>query len=670
MAVPASIRKRVERLRKEINYHNYHYYVLDSPIISDAEYDALMKELKELEENYPELVTPDSPTQRVGAEPLEEFGTVRHSIPMLSLDNVETIEEVKTWLDRLRNQLRRSVNFTVSAEPKIDGASVELVYEKGIFTRGSTRGDGTVGEDVTQNLRTVKSIPLRLLEHASIPEHLEVRGEVYMEVEKFEELNRQRAERGEELFANPRNAAAGSLRQLDPRVTASRPLDIFIHGLGAVRGVTFKKHSEAMEYLRKLGLKVVSPRRVCHSPEEIEEFYEGLLEKRDEVGFEMDGVVLKIDELALWDEVGVRARSPRYAVAYKFPPRQATTILNEIVVQVGRTGALTPVAKLQPVSVGGVTITRATLHNEDEIRRKDVRIGDTVVIQRAGDVIPEVVKVIKEKRTGRERVFEMPERCPQCGSKVVRPEGEAIARCTGIACPAQLKGNIKHFASKGALDIEGLGEKLIDQLVEKGLVKDPADLFFLEAERLGGLERMGKKSAENLIRALEQARSRPLAKVIFALGIRHCGEHIASILASQFGSIDRIARATYDELVSINEIGPVVAESIVDYFSNNRNLQFIQKLRKTGIQLEEKAPAKKGTRFDGLTFVFTGTLSRFSREEAERLVKEEGGRASSSVSKKTDYVVVGENPGSKLHKARQLGIKTITEEEFIRMLER
>lgn len=679
MSAPAQVRKRIEQLRKELNYHNYRYYVLDSPVVSDAEYDALMRELVELEEKYPELVTPESPTQRVGAQPAEAFGTIRHSLPMLSLDNVTERAEVAAWIGRMQNQLGRDEAIEIAAEPKIDGASIELVYEHGLFRAGSTRGDGITGEDVTQNLRTIKTVPLRLLEDVQVPEYLEVRGEVYIETADFEELNRQRAARGEELFANPRNAAAGSLRQLDPRITASRPLQLLVHGLGTVRGATFHKHSEAMNYLAKLGLKTVAASaRVCNSLDEIQDYYLRLLEERDKLPFEIDGVVLKANRLSLWDELGVRARSPRYAVAYKFPPRQATTILEAIEVQVGRTGALTPVAKLKAVRVGGVTITSATLHNEDEIRRKDIRIGDTVVVQRAGDVIPEVVMAIKEKRTGREREFKMPDRCPECGSTVVRPEGEAVARCPEIGCPAQLKGNLEHFGSKGALDIEGLGEELAGRLIDGGLVRDPADLFSISEATLAALEfgrtkdgkpiQMGAKRARKLLEELEAAKSRPLANVIYALGIRHVGEHIASVLAAHFGSVEKLMGASLEALTSVPQVGPIVAQSICDYFANARNREFVEKLRKAGVRLEEKAPAARGNKLAGLTFVFTGTLSRFSRDEAEKLVVEQGGKAASSVSRKTNYVVAGENAGSKLQKAQALGVKVISEQEFLEML--
>ena len=660
---------RIDSLRERLNYHSYRYYVLDSPELSDAKYDALMRELLELEAAHPERVTPDSPTQRVGAEPVEAFGTVEHTIPMLSLSNAFTEEEVTEWIERMRDQLGGELELDVVAEPKLDGLAVELIYERGVLTVGSTRGDGRVGENVTENLRTIKSIPLRLLDRdVSVPEYLEVRGEVYLELARFRELNRAREERGEEAFANPRNAAAGSLRQLDPKITAERPLDIYLYGIGQVRGAQFQSHSEAMAFLPKLGLRAIQPTRRCRSAVEIFEFYHQLESDREELPLELDGVVLKIDSYPLQQQLGARSRSPRYAIAFKFPARQETTVLNDVIVQVGRTGALTPVAVLEPVNVGGVEVSRATLHNQDEIDRKDVRIGDTVVIQRAGDVIPEVVTVIDSKRTGDERKFTMPNQCPVCGSAVSLPEGEAVARCTGLACPAQVKGTVRHFASKGAMDIDGLGAKLVDQLVDVGLVKDPADLFLLTIEQLANLERMAEKSAQNLLAALEASRHRSLDRLIFALGIRHVGEHVATVLAREFGSMEGIAAAALEELEAVHEIGPIVARSLVDFLGNEANLQVIEKLKAGGVEFPVAERQARATEFEGLTFVFTGALATMTRDEGQGLVEGLGGRAASSVSKKTDYVVAGEGAGSKLEKAKKLGVKVISEDEFREML--
>ena len=657
-------RRRIEELRELIRYHNYRYYVLDSPEISDAEYDRLFRELQELEEKFPEFVTPDSPTQRVGAQPAEEFGTVPHTIPMLSLDNAMDEEEVREFDERVKRFLGTDEDIEYVAEPKLDGLGVELVYERGRLVVGSTRGDGFVGEDVTQNLRTIRAVPLVLL--GDPPERLEVRGEVIMHIEDFKELNRRRAEEGEPPFANPRNAAAGSVRQLDPRITASRPLDIFFYGVGQVVGREFSTHWEVLQALRSWGLRTNPLNRLCRNVDEAVDYYRELLKIREELPYEADGIVIKVNRLDLQRRLGEKARSPRWAIAYKFPPRQATTVIKDIVVQVGRTGVLTPVAIMEPVHVGGVEVKRATLHNQDEIDKKDVRIGDTVIVQRAGDVIPEVVAVVKERRTGKERPFRMPERCPVCGAKVVRLPDEAAHRCTNSACPAQVKERIRYFASKNAMDIEGLGVKLVAQLVDRGLVKDVGDLYFLTKEQLASLDRMAEKSAENLLEALERSKEREPARVLCALGIRHVGEHVARVLMDHFGSIDRLAEASADELESVPGIGPEVAGSVVDFFSHEENMRVLEKLKRAGLKFEVEKEAAGP--LSGKKFVFTGTLSSMTRSEAEELIRKLGGEASSSVSRRTDYVVVGENPGSKLERARQLGVKTITEEEFLRMV--
>ena len=658
-----AVKRRIEELRAEIRKHDYHYYVLNQPLISDAEYDKLFRELQELEEKYPQLVTPDSPTQRVGAPPAEEFRPVRHAIPMLSLQNCFTEGEFLEWDRRVRRLLGGERPIYV-CEPKLDGLSVELVYENGVFTVGSTRGDGYVGEDVTRNLRTIRQIPLRLLPlDGEVPRLLEVRGEVYMEKEDFRRLNREREEKGEPPFANPRNAAAGSLRQLDPNITASRPLKAFFYATGRVEGLEIRSQEELLTTLPKLGFPVNPLWRRCETPEEAIEFYHELLEQREELPYEADGMVVKVNDFSQREVLGEVSRAPRWAIAFKFPAEEATTRVLDIVVQVGRTGALTPVAILEPVEVSGVTVSRATLHNEDEVKRKDVRIGDWVVVRRAGEVIPEIVKSIPERRTGQEKEFRMPDRCPVCGGPVVRPPGEVIHRCENLSCPARIKEAIRHFASRRAADIEGLGEKLVDQLVDKGLVRRISDLYHLTKEQLAALERMGEKSAQNLLEQLERSKGMSLARLIYALGIRYVGEHIAEVLAERFGSIDELARASYEELVEIPEIGPRIAQSIVDFFQNQDNRRLIAELKAVGIDPRAERPTEEGP-LVGKTFVFTGRLSAFTREEARRLVEELGGKVASSVSRKVDFLVVGEDPGSKLDRARALGIRTLTEEEF------
>ncbi len=659
---------RVKELREQINHHNYLYYVLDSPEISDAEYDRLFDELVELEAKYPQLVTPDSPTQRVGAAPLDEFKTVRHSVPMLSLNKASSREE---FLDFHRRVLELSgvgdkgIQYTV--EPKFDGLAVELVYRKGTFTVGSTRGDGVVGEDVTQNLKTVKTIPLRLI-GKRLPELLEVRGEVIMNKGDFEKLNKQREKTGEPLFANPRNAAAGSVRQLDSRITSSRPLNMYAYGIGRVDGRRLSNHWDSMQYLRELGFKISQYVELCSDADQVRGYYDKLLKLRDDLPYEIDGMVVKLNQFELQARLGELSRSPRWAVAWKFPPQQENTRVKEIIVSVGRTGALTPVAILEPVRVGGVEVSRATLHNEDEVKKKDVRAGDTVVIQRAGDVIPEVVKVIESKRTGKEKKFVMPDKCPVCGSKVERPEGEAIHRCTGIACPAQIKENLAHFAWKGAMDIDGLGFKLLEQMVDKEIIKDQADLYFLKKQDILKMDRMGDKLAENILSAIDKSRNPSLDNLIYALGIRNVGYHLAGVLAKNFRSIDNLAKQSIDDLTQVNEIGPIVAESIYNFFHNPKNLKILEKLKKGGVKFpEEKAVAKK-TPLSGKTFVLTGGLESFSRDQATKIIEDMGGRVASSVSKKTDFVVVGKDPGSKYDKALELKVKTLDEEEFKKVI--
>lgn len=665
-------KKRAEQLRKEINYHNYRYYVLDDPVVSDQEYDELMRELIEIEKRFPELVVPESPTQRVGAPPMEKFETVEHAVPMLSLNNAFSREEVLEFDDRVRRFLKLSGSISYMAEPKLDGLAIEVVYENGKLKVGSTRGDGFIGEDVTRNLMTIKSIPLELLElnGAPIPKRIDVRGEVFMRIEAFKELNKMRLENGEPPFANPRNAAAGSVRQLDSSITASRPLDVYFYAVGMVDGYEFRYQHELFEVFPKWGLPVNPEVKLCRDIHEAVEFYEEMIEKREKLPYEIDGVVIKVDDLSLQRRLGELSRSPRWAIAFKFPAHQARTKIKDIRVQVGRTGALTPVAIMEPVRVGGVEVERATLHNMDEIERKDVRIGDYVIVQRAGDVIPEVVKVITSLRTGNEKTFRMPEKCPVCGAKVVRPEGEAIHRCTNMNCPARIKETIKHFASKRAMDIEGLGDKLVDQLVDKGLVRDVSDIYHLSLDQLASLERMGEKSAQNLLDAIEKSKNATLARFLYALGIRHVGEHLAKVLADHFGSLNAIKNASEEDLMAIEDIGPQVAASIVDFFSSEENLESIEKLLRAGVNPEAERPATvaEGSPFAGKTVVFTGTLSSMTREEAKERVEALGGKVSSSVSSKTDFVVVGADPGSKARKARELGVKILSEDEFLQML--
>ena len=661
-----AIRKRVEKLREELEYHNYRYYILDQPEISDAQYDRLMRELQKLEEEYPELRSPNSPTQRVGASPLEEFEIVRHTIPMLSLANAFDETEARDFDKRVKKFLGSSANVTYVAEPKLDGLAVELVYERGQFVVGSTRGDGVNGENITQNLRTIKTIPLQLMrQEAPVPERLEVRGEVIMQLKKFKELNRKREEIGEPPFANPRNAAAGSVRQLDPKITVERPLEIYCYGVGEVRGRTFKTHWEILQTFPKWGLSTNPNIERGQNIDEVLEYYHRMNEKRETIPYEIDGIVIKVDRLDLQVRLGEIARSPRWALAFKFQPKQETTKILDIIVQVGRTGALTPVAVMEPVKVGGVEVSRATLHNQDEIDKKDVRVSDTVVIQRAGDVIPEVVQVIISKRKGTEKKFRMPSKCPVCGAEVIKEE--AIHRCIGLDCPAQLKGRIKHFASKRAMDIEGLGVKLIDQLVDKALVKDVADIYYINKEELIELERMADKSAQNIIDAIEKSKTKPLSKFLYALGIRHVGETTAEDLARHFSRLEDFFHLSQEDLMEVEGIGPEVAASVHQFFRDKKNRESIERLKKAGVKVIESKVKEKG-KLVGKTFVFTGSLKDFGRDEARNLVESLGGMTASSVSKNVDYVVVGEDPGSKFDKAKELGIKTLTEEEFKRMI--
>lgn len=667
MDKPAAER-RIHELRAEIRHHDHCYYVLDRPAITDAEYDALYRELAALEREHPDLVTPDSPTRRVGGTPLDRFEQVTHRIPMLSLENAFTDGEIADFDDRVKRFLGLPAGEEIAyvCEPKMDGLAVELVYEGGRLTVGSTRGDGFVGEEVTQNLKTVKSIPLSL-SCDNPPELLEVRGEVFLPLDAFQKLNSRREEDGEPPFANPRNAAAGSIRQLDPRIAAKRPLAIFCYAPGMVTGASFGTQSEFLAAIRKWGLPVNPLARQVKGVEGILAFYREMAEKRDALPYEIDGVVTKVDSFALQRELGEKSRSPRWAVAIKFPPRQAVTVVEDIVPSVGRTGVITPTAHLRPVEVSGVTVARATLHNWEEMERKDIRIGDTVVIERAGDVIPAVVKVLTDKRSGDEQFLPIPETCPECGSEVVKIPDEVAVRCMGLSCPAQIRESIIHFASRDAMDMEGLGEKYIEQLLRLGLVKNIADLYALTREHFMQFDRMGDRLAENLLNAIEASKQRELSRFIFALGIRHVGEHTAKLLATAFGSIENLERATEEELLSIREVGPQVARSIITFFHNEGNRETIRRMFGAGVRptVEEK---KVGGKFTGKTFVFTGALTRFTRDDAKRMVENEGGHAAGSVSKKTDYVVAGAEAGSKLAKARELGVTVLTEDQFLEML--
>lgn len=666
------ILKEIENLRKEIEHHNYQYHVLDDPEISDSEYDALFQRLLKLESRHPEYASLDSPTQRVGFEPAKTFTEVIHRQPMLSLENGFTNKDILDFDTRIKRFLKDSHTLEYIVEPKMDGLAVELVYEKGRLVTASTRGDGFKGENITSNIKTILTVPLTLItppDGTPVPELLEVRGEVYMETREFEKLNADRREKGLPAFANPRNAAAGSLRQLDARVTAKRPLNMFCYGVGQMSEMGFNTQYELMIYIQQLGLRVNRPHmNVCQDINETIEYCLHVEEIRHQFAFEIDGAVIKVNRLSLQKELGEKTRSPRWALAYKFKPTQATTRVLKIDVQVGRTGALTPVAILEPVLIGGVTVSRATLHNQEEIDKKDIRVNDTVIIQRAGDVIPEVVKSVTTKRTGHESVFKMPEKCPVCNTTAVKKGDEVVLRCPNSNCPAQKRASLKHFVSKGAMDVDGLGDKIVTQLIERGFINEAADIFSLDFNTLLELDKIEEKSANNLLEAIERSKVTTLPRFIYALGIRHVGEHVADLLASHFKSIDMVMKASEEELVEIKEVGPQIAESVVSYFSDESNIEHINRLLKAGISFED-IPASMGSPIDGMTIVVTGSLESMKRGEFRELVTANGGRLSSSIGKGTDYLVVGESPGSKLQKAKEMGIKIIEESDFFKLFD-
>ncbi|GAB4389818.1 MAG: NAD-dependent DNA ligase LigA [Thermodesulfovibrionales bacterium] len=668
--IPDEAIKEMDRLVEEINEHNYRYYVLDSPVISDEEYDRLLRRLKELEERYGR-VRPDSPTQRVGAPPAEEFAKVRHAAPMLSLDNAFSLDEVMEFDQRIRRRLETGEELEYTVEPKYDGLAIELAYRDGVLDTASTRGDGFEGEDVTRNVKTIRSVPLRL-QGIEVPAKMDVRGEIYMHIKEFEALNREREKRGEPLFANPRNAAAGTVRQLDPSVTASRRLHIACYGVGEVKGAEFKTQWDILNALRKARVPVPADVKLVRGREELASAIKEIEGKRSSYPFETDGAVIKVNDLGLQGRLGARTREPRWAVAYKFEARQGTTRIRKIEASVGRTGILTPVALLEPVKIGGVTVSRSTLHNWDEIERKGIREGDTVVVERAGDVIPHVVKVVEEKRTGREKEVPVPEKCPACGSRVVRAEGEVYARCVGLNCPAQALQRIGHFASRSAMDIEGLGEKNVELLYSRGLVRHFTDIYDLKEEDLVELPRFAEKSSRNLVGAIEKSKDAVLSRFLYALGILYVGEFAAKLLARSFERLEDLYEVSPERLLEIEQIGEKTARSVSDFFGDRGNLRALEDLKKKGVKIRnpDYEKGKKAKRpLEGLVIVITGTLPR-ERKEVEGMIESLGGRASSSVSRNTDFLVAGESPGSKLRRAKELGVNTVSYGEFLKEIRR
>ncbi|MDO3382482.1 NAD-dependent DNA ligase LigA [Gilvimarinus algae] len=668
--IPAQVRQRTDELRASIDDHNYRYYALDEPQIPDAEYDRLMQELRELEAAHPALASSDSPTQRVGSAPLDSFVSVPHEKPMLSLDNAFSDEDLRAFDQRLKDRLKITDDIAYACEPKLDGIAISILYEQGIMTRALTRGDGANGEDITQNVRTIRSVPLKL-RGEGFPERLEVRGEIYMPKAGFAELNRKAAEQGEKIFVNPRNAAAGSLRQLDSRITAKRPLELCAYSVGAHQGLALPpRHTDILNKLKEWGFKINPQMAAVDSIEACIAYHQRLGEKRDGLSYDIDGVVFKVNDIDLQETLGFVSRAPRWAIAYKFPAQEEITELQDVEFQVGRTGAITPVARLKPVFVGGVTVSNATLHNRDEIARLDARIGDTVIVRRAGDVIPQIVGVVLERRPENARAIAFPDHCPICASPAVQIPGEAAVRCEGgLICPAQRKEAIIHFASRKAMDIEGLGDKLVEQLVEQGLVSTVVDLFALEAEQISSLERMGPKSAENLLAALEACKQVSFARFIYALGIREVGEATARNLAAHFGSLEALAQADEQALQAVEDIGPVVAHFVRDFFITEDNLAIIRDLQSAGVHWPESEPASaEALPLAGQTCVLTGTLDAMSRDEAGDKLRALGAKVAGSVSKKTDFIVAGPGAGSKLTKAEQLGIEILDEAALLSLL--
>jgi DNA ligase (NAD+) len=661
--------KEIERLRNEIRRHEYSYHVADDPEISDAAFDRLMIKLKDLEARYPNLVTPDSPSVRVGGAPREGFQKVRHAIPMVSLDNAFSIEALTAFERRVRETTGRE-KLDYVAEHKFDGLSLSLIYEKGTLVRGVTRGDGTTGEDVTPNVKTIRSIPLSvdpaLLKKAGVPADFEVRGEVIMTREAFAELNLQQSEQGGKIFANPRSSAAGTVRVLDPRITASRRLDFFAYSMLVNGRAPKKRLSEILETLSALHFRASDGWKLCHSLADVERYIDTWESKREKLEYEIDGIVIKVDEISLQNELGFTSKAPRWAVAYKYAAHQETTLLKEIAVSVGRTGVLTPFAIFEPVQIGGVTVVKSTLHNMDEVERLNVHAGDTVLVERAGEVIPHVLKVVKHGKE--EKQFKMPDKCPICGTRVHRAEGEVAYRCVNVSCPARRRESFLHFASRHAMNIDGLGEKIVVQLIETNLVKDFADLYKLDLESVSSLERMAEKSAQNLLDEIAASKKNSLERLIYAIGIPFVGERTGQLLAQHFGSMDKLATTSAEELLEVTEVGPKIAEGVKEFFSESANRKLIDRLRSVGVNMKEDRPAPKGAQLDGKTFVFTGTLENRSREQAEGLVRAYGGKAGSTVSKKTSYVVVGADPGSKFEKAKSLGVPILDEAAFEKLL--
>lgn len=667
--MPEDIKQEIERLVKELNYHCYRYYVLDSPVISDEEYDRLYFKLKGLEEKYG-YILPDSPTRRVGAPPLDKFEKVRHKEPMLSLDNAFSYDELKEFDKRVKRLLGTQDEIEYTVEPKYDGLAIELTYRDGFLYKASTRGDGYEGEDVTPNIKTIKSVPLKI-EGVGIPEEIDIRGEVYMDIEDFEGLNREREQKGEPLFANPRNAAAGSVRQLDSSITASRKLHLACYGVGAIKGMEFKKQLELIKWLEKARFPVPDIVKQVKGIDRVIGIAKEIEENRRVFPFETDGAVVKVNDFSLQRLLGIKTREPRWAIAYKFPAHQGTTRIREILPSVGRTGVITPVAMLEPVRIGGVTVSRSTLHNWDEIERKDIKVGDFVVIERAGEVIPHVVSVIKEKRTGKEKIFPIPEKCPACGSGVMREEGEAAVRCIGLDCPAQVQERIRHFASRAAMDIEGLGEKNVELLYSKGIIGHFVDIYRIKKDDLLQLPRFAEKSAQNLIDAIERSKHATLSKFLYALGILHVGEYAAKLLSKNFERLEDLYNVRPERIMEIRQMGGKIAHSLADFFNDPENIRTIEKLKTLGLKITNpdfKGKKKEKRPLDGLTFVITGTLPE-PRKDVEDMIENLGGHTSSSVSRSTDYLVVGEDPGSKLQKAKSLGVKTISYEELLRVIE-